>query len=308
MVRTGKSPGSAGVAPRARAAGFASSMLAAVTCLRAAPGMAVCLALPCLFACGGQEFTAGSPGTATPDASLDAANGGGPGFCASQPAGLALCSDFDEQPLPENWNDIVANGGSPVSENDAGSVSPPNSLLASTPALSAGEPMTQAFVTKTKLPAGATHIAFEMRVDELSFPSGAAGASLVPVLYTQRGYEIILGFVPSPSASPFEFDLVEASLDQLPDGGTTYTAHDLTSLFTQGSGLGEWQSITLDLDIDHGSNAAVVTVGSASSTVTLRPPTGTANGARTFSLGLQATPPTGETKIRFDNVTYSAAN
>ena len=38
--------------------------------------------------------------------------------------------------------------------------------------------------------------------------------------------------------------------------------------------------------------------------VTLSPPLGTALGARSLVIGVQATAATGATKVRFDNVTY----
>ena len=279
---------------------------------RHALALSLALASPCIVACGGQEFVAGA-GDAAP-AQEAAAPDAGPGFCLSQPAGaFAFCSDFDEKPLPENWDDLLTKGSPPVAEDDATSVSPPNSLLATAPALAAGATATESFVTTTKLPTpGAVHIAFEMRIDELSFPSNATGALIVPALYTQGKYEILLAFEPS-TTGPFDFVLYELSpaVVSALDAGASITRHDLTPLFAQasdgGSGLGSWQQFKIDLDIDDGKKTATVTVGSISTLVNLDVPIGTANGARSFSIGLEATAPTGEAKMHFDNVTYSAA-
>ncbi len=273
---------------------------------RTLPSLALVFALPFLSACGGEQFVAGA---GTPEAG--APDAGGP-FCPTQSGTDFSCSDFDEKPLPENWNALLTKPGSvAVAEDDAASVSPPNSLLAMAPALGPGAAATESFVSATALPAGGVHIALDVRIDALSFPNNATGAAVVPLLYTQRNYEVLLAFVPS-TTGPFDFFLVELAPGPVTalDAGSTSTPHDLTALFAQpddaGPSLGSWQHLELALNIDKGDKSATVTVGSRSIVVSLNPPVGTANGNRTFSIGVQATPPTGPTKIRFDNVTYSA--
>jgi hypothetical protein len=260
--------------------------------------------LPCLFGCGGEEFVAGAGDAAASDAASDA----GPGFCASQPAGLALCRDFDEGTLQNSWSQLITKGGASLTVDSAASVSPPNSLFGSAPALKAGDPAAEAFVTEGSLPLGAVDITFDMRIDALSFPANATGATIVPLAYLQRNYEILLAFAPSSTTgSPFTFFLVELSgpLVSAIDAGASSTPHDLTTLF-DGSSVGSWQTLSLQLDIDHAKTNATVSVGSHSILVPLNPPSGTANGDRSLTIGVQATAPTGAAKLHFDNVTYSA--
>ncbi|HEY2514748.1 MAG TPA: hypothetical protein VGI39_27975, partial [Polyangiaceae bacterium] len=99
------------------------------------------------IACGGNAFTqaasgpgdGGSSGDAGPPldggVSGDAATDGGGDFCAAHGAQFDFCSDFDQAGLPENWSTLTRTGNGDMQEDPNASSSPPNSLLATLPAL-----------------------------------------------------------------------------------------------------------------------------------------------------------------------------
>jgi hypothetical protein len=261
--------------------------------------------------CGGNAFTAGTgdDGGPPPPPAVDA----GPGFCASLDAAtFQFCSDFDHKALPENWDSVIEPGTAALSEDpDAGSPSPPNALLGFAPAQDLVDGGTNgAVITKSGLPKGAVHIAMEMRLDELKFPSGAASSpsSVVPLLYTQgKTYELLLAFTPPSAGATLSFELIE--LAQELDGGTTGTAHPLTGLISQN--LSQFQALHIDFDIDKVPGAAVtanISLGGESTQVTLNPPISAAAGDRTLTLGVEAIGQVDEVRIHFDNVTYAGGD
>jgi hypothetical protein len=298
--------------------------------LPASIGLALSFGIAPSAGCGGNEFVAGSgEGGLLPDgAPASSSSGGGPSddgggssgggngkdFCASLDASqYPFCSDLDPKPLPENWDQVVTPGSATVAEDPDASVSPPNSLLAIAPAqvLNDGG-FNQAFVKKVTLPKGAVHIAFDVKVDQLSFPTGASAASssVISLVYTQgKDYEVFLAFAPS-TTSDFSLVLVELSTAPISigDAGTTVTGHDLTKLLPA-SFLTSWLPMSLEFDLDHDAGldtaaTATITLGTQSTNVTLTPPLGTSSGDRTLTLGVQATGETGEARIHFDNITY----
>ncbi|MGO8997496.1 MAG: hypothetical protein ACLQVI_29625 [Polyangiaceae bacterium] len=265
-----------------------------------------------LTGCGGPQFvTGGADGGPTLDAGPgDAAPPALP-FCSSIDADF--CSDFDQLPLPESWTKFAVTGGSSGVEDDDASVSPPNSFLATVPtfpAVDAGTAVAgSAILTKLSLPKGQTHIAFSIRIDEISFPDPSdLTATIVTAAYTQgTDYAVALEFHPSATGAPFAAALLELTT---PLGGTTTSKVDqLPGVFTD---LGTWYQVVLDFGIDTSDAGLVpasisVTSGGTTTTklVDLTVPLDAIGGARTLSVGVQATPPTGEAKIRFDNVTYT---
>jgi hypothetical protein len=260
------------------------------------------LALAPFAGCGGNAFTAGSG----PPPTLDA----GPGFCASiDAATYSFCSDFDTRALPENWDSVVTPGTATLTEDPDASFSPPNSLLALAPGqalLDGGS--NEALVTKTGLPHGPVHIAFDVRVDELKFPAGAAPDSSVVILsYTQgKAYQLILAFTPPSTSTAVSLVLLEIA--EGPDGGLSGAAHSLDSLVASAD-VAQWAQLRLDFDIDAATGPTVqaeVALGSASVQLSLTPPPGTALGDRSLTIGAEAIGQVDETRIHYDNVTYSA--
>ncbi len=269
--------------------------------------------------CGGNAFTAGTGEDSGTDSGPPQVVDAGPGFCASLDAAtFPFCSDFDKKALPENWDTVVTPGTATLEEDpDASSPSPPNSLFAFAPGqvlLDGGT--NEAFVTKTGLPHGAVHIAFDIRVDELKFPTGAASdSSVIVASYTQgKAYQIILAFTP-PSANA-AVSLVLIEIVESADGGVTGTPHSLDSLVASVN-VSQWESMHIDFDID-GAALGVNTVpaqvalvpvngpGTASVQLSLTPPLGTALGDRSLTIGAEAVGQVDETRIHYDNVTYSA--
>lgn len=296
---------------------FLRFAIAALAAGAALVSLAVC-------ACGGPEFVLASDDAAAPssdgaaigadartDASADAGASSGP-FCTLE-AGYDFCADFDEQPLSVEWNDFYEIGGATAVDDDGASVSPPNSLLATSPPLSAVDAGARAVVSEISLPKGQTHITFDLRIDELSFPGGSDPTALVIVAaYTQgMNYGIALAFRPTPGgASPFSASLVESSTALTSSTPTV----KFTALSDELSMVGLWYHVAIDFNIDTATDPTAVpasfafTAGSPPTTstklVTLSPPLGTALGSRTLSVGVESTAAVGEAKIRFDNVTY----
>jgi hypothetical protein len=267
------------------------------------------LAFAPFAACGGNAFTAGTsedsgPPDSGPPPAVDAGH-----FCASLDAATyPFCSDFDEKPLPENWDSVVTPGTATLAEDDAG-FSPPNALLAFAPGQALLDGGTnEAFVTKTGLPHGGVHIAFEVRVDELKFPSGAVSDSSVIVLsYTQgKVYQVIVAFTPPATSAAVSLVLIE--IVEGIDGGVSGTAHSLDGLVASAD-ISQWLPMQMDFDIDDTVGLTVpaqVTLGSTSVQLSLTPPLGTALGDRSLTIGAEAVGQVDETRIHYDNVTYSA--
>jgi hypothetical protein len=283
--------------------------------VRAAGGLALG---PILFAsiwvrfvgCGGPEFvTEGGDGGSSTDSSatIDAPDAPLAPFCSTVDAGF--CSDFDQQPLPESWHIVSASGGASGVEDDNASVSPPSSYLAITPATSAADAGVAAILTSPALAKGNSHIGFDVRIDELSFPAANNPAALVVVAaYTQgTDYAIALEFHPTAgNTAPFSAALLELTTAL---GKTTSRVTELSGFFTE---VGAWYSVALDFGIDTADAGVVpasITVtgggGTNMKVLELIAPVDAIGGARYLSVGAEASPPTGEAKIRFDNVTYS---
>jgi hypothetical protein len=268
-----------------------------------------------LAGCGGPVFTAsatttdgGGSGGADASTGTDA----GPGFFCSPDAGYDFCSDFDQKPLPESWNNDNTSGGGSGTEDNGESVSPPNSFLATAPALVPTQGPARAILTALGLPKGQTHLAFDLRIDDLTFPNPLdPNASVVPIAYTQgQSYTLALDLHPATSTgASFAAGLLETTPGDA--GGPPLKLTPLTGVLTS---VGVWYHVAIDFTIDQATNpgavpaSVAVTSGSPPATVTklvtLSPPTGTALGARTISVGVQSTATVGAAKIRIDNVTY----
>lgn len=277
-------------------------------------------AIAALAACGGAEFIAAPAADGGGPDAADAGRGTGDAaaapFCAPD-AGYDFCSDFDLKPLPEAWNNDNTTGGATGIEDDGASVSAPRSFLATSPALGSVDggapPVARAILTAVGLPKGQTHLAFDLRIDELSFPNASdPNASVIAVAYTQgQSYTLALEFHPAPgNSAPFAAGLLESTTT----AGTSTPTLKLTPLPGVLTTAGVWYHVAVDFTIDSATNpgavpaSVAVTSGSPPATVTklltLSPPLGTALGGRTISVGVQATAAVGEAKLRFDDVTY----
>jgi hypothetical protein len=273
---------------------------------------AACIVLR-LVACGGAQFVAEADGGSPP---TDAGSSAQP-FCAGFDG---FCSDFDDAALPEQWSNVNSTGGATGVEDDDASVSPPNSYFAATPSFPTGDggftASARAVLTKVSLQKGESHVAFDMRIDALSFPDPTSlTASVITVAYEQLdalshdggvAYTLALDFHPGGSQSAFGAALLEISTGTLT--GTTTKLDDLGTAFTQ---LGLWYHVSLDFGLDTADAGVVpasITVSSSAGTTTkailLSPPPIATGGARSLSVGAQATAPVGAAAVRFDNVTY----
>ncbi|HEY2510483.1 MAG TPA: hypothetical protein VGI39_06495, partial [Polyangiaceae bacterium] len=161
---------------------------------------------------------------------------------------------------------------------------------------------------KPNLTKGATHIAFDFRIDQISFPDPSdVTATVVPLAYSQGGsWSLALAFR-ATALAPFDVYLIESATAV---GSTmpTLTFHVFHNVLMD---VGNWNHIKIDFDIDHATVATTVsgtmTIGSGKAlTYTLSPPLGTALGNRSLFIGATGTGATGATKFHFDNVTYVA--
>jgi hypothetical protein len=285
-------------------AGLAPAVGVALVVALAPAGLTACIAGP--FTQGSADAGLGHDAAATDAAGGDA----GTGYCAAHAGQFDFCSDFDELGIPEYWSDLNRSFGGDLKEDMSASQSPPNSLLATTPAVDVSDAGVRgtagAYLSKLGLPKGATHIAFDFRIDALDFPNQSdTSAAVTALVYSQGpGYQVTLTFRAS-TLGPFDLYLVEA-VTTVGSSGPTYTFHPFHGALAD---VGTWNNVKLDFDIDHASVATSVkgtlTIADGTpSSFTLSPPIGTANLARTLIIGAQATAQTGGAKLRFDNVTY----
>ncbi len=272
------------------------------------------------LACGGPAFTEGNtPGDGGATASADGGQAGETGadvqaeattpFCTPD-AGYDFCADFDRSPLNVEWNDVNNAGGATGAIDQVASVSPPSSFLATSPPLS-GDAGARSILTEVSLPKGATHIAFDLRIDELSFPSGSDPSASVIVAAYAQGANYILALELHPSAgdtSPFSAALLESTAT-VANPVPTLKLTPLPGVLTT---VGLWNHVSIDFTIGGATTSVTATLAftagspptTSTKTVTLDPPVGTSLGAPSLTVGAQATAAVGQAKIRFDNVTY----
>ena len=266
--------------------------------------------------CGGPQFVTGGASTVEPDhwtlGSGDAAQPRPLPFCSSIDADF--CSDFDRVAAPGELDQVRRDRRVPGVENDDASVSPPNSFLATVPtfpAVDAGTAVAGSAIL-TKLPSPKGRRTSPSRCGSTSSASRSERRS--PRRSSRprirRGPT-----TPSRSSSiraPRGRRSRRRSSSSRPLRGGRRRAR-WTSSRGSSPDLGTWYQVVARLrdrhvgrgarpGLDHGhlgrhdddEARAIMTV-----------PLDAIGGARTLSVGVQATPPTGEAKIRFDNVTYS---
>jgi hypothetical protein len=176
------------------------------------------------------------------------------------------------------------------------------------------QPAASAILSEVSLPKGQTHFAFDVRIDEIDFPNASDPTASIIVAGYSQGPVYILSLQLHPAAggaAPFEPALLERI--GIADGGAPL--YKLTSLAGALTTVGVWYRVEVDFTIDAATNpgavpaSLTVTSGTPPTTttklVTLSPPLGTALGARSIAVGVEATAATGQAKVRFDNVTYS---
>jgi hypothetical protein len=278
-----------------------------------------------LGGCGGAQFTAGTADGGGggggdgggSDAATDAGDAGS-GFCAQHGA-AAFCSDFDDSAFPLPWDGLAKN---PTNGNSAGSAdgtdptttSPPNSFLATVPAIplptTAGNLPTGVVLSKHGLPRTDVYIAFDLKLDKLSFPTqggpGTAPPGLVVAAIVQGPpgasgtYSLNLALYPTSSA-PYAAAIVEVPAAG-GDAGSPQS-YPLSSVPPAGT----WAHFNLAITTVAGNSQITVMMNSNTKKIdafALHP-----GGAflldRTLDIGALANGPTGDIDVRFDNVLVS---
>ncbi len=265
-----------------------------------------------LAACGGATFAIATGGDAggVDGGSIDAAPDAGD-FCASHAGQFDFCSDFDQAALPENWDLITKTGSSQVSEDGADSTSAPNSLLVTTPQLGAGQgdagaPTQSAVLVKKQLPHGTAHVAFDLQLDDVTFPNPTdpnAGVALLALTFGKE-YALLLSLRPpvaNGGSTPFTLWMIEAASPAF--GPRVLTP---TPIATLPQTAPRWSHVKVDVTLASSGSQATVTIDSGTpTTIGLTPPSSAIPGDRTMTIGSAATGPCGEAKLRFDDVTWS---
>ncbi len=264
-----------------------------------------------LDACGGAAFTTAASSDSGAPPTMDSSLAF---YCQTDGAVFDFCADFDE-PLLGPWSTLSSPGQATAVEDSFASVSPPNSLLATSPALmvmgsddAGSRPTATALLAKTGLPKGETHIQLDLRIDELSFPNGLdETASVSAFAFTEGTYSVVLAFRASAIDSvPFVPWILETN-GALPVGATAF----------QGllGDVGTWHHVAVDFNLAStipveggaGVQGTITVDGQAPRIITLHPPALAINATRTLTLGVVATAAVGEAKLRFDNVTFAHA-
>jgi len=265
-----------------------------------------------LGACGGKAFTvsaapagdAGGGGGDT-DAGSDA---GASGFCASKAGTVDFCSDFDEAPLPESWDAIAKGADAQLTTDQTDSVSAPTSVFASTPALAAASgstsaaPTSSAALVKKNLPKGAAHIQLDLEVIGASFPdtgSNPTGVVVLLLVTVGKDYSLALA-LRGTQAGPFGLVFIEfLSLSQ------SQTVKPNIQPLKAAPHLAAWSHVTLDVPAQGSGSVTIHVDQNEAQSFSINPGAAVLSTDRTLTVGSIAQGPVGETKVRFDDVTWS---
>ena len=191
-------------------------------------------------------------------------------FCSTIDAGF--CSDFDQEPLPENWHLVSASGGATGAEDSDASVSPPNSYLAIAPAVAAadsGAPTTSAILTSPALAEGAEshRVRRPDRRDQLPRHERArARRSSSPPTHKGRATRSRSSSTPPPRTGPRSAPRCSSS--RRSPGPRPRGVDELPGLFAE---VGAWYHVTLDFGIDTADAGVVARRRSASGSAVQRP-------------------------------------
>ncbi len=243
-------------------------------------------------------------GSVVTDASGDTSTGP---FCASyphptSPGALFFCDDFDEDPLPGSWASYVHMSGT-LTETNAISVSAPNSLDESIPAIALGGTLDVALRTPFSLPPIPSTMTLAFSIDPVQIDTTANSAivlSAIDFLDANGGrYSLVLSIQTESGAATMNF----SEQSGLSDGGMPYIAHVLAPALAPNT------FTTLDIEIDWTTLTtaeAKITVGGLQAldtalTMTVQ--------ATSLQIGIGTSyvhEPSPGWELRYDNVVFSA--
>lgn len=191
-------------------------------------------------ACG-DAFTTAPQGVADASGVVDAIAVGDSGapmdagkpWCASQGSSHTLCEDFTAG-VPDMISTEVITGGGSLSADTTDFTSAPQSLLATTPALTSAGATASAIAYKAFTSAIGSHfsLSLDLKVDASCVAKSAKnGVSVLALDFADTNYNLVVQVLPG------EIDAVELS------GQTITQTHQFQTIVPNG-----WQRWTLDVD------------------------------------------------------------
>ncbi len=226
-------------------------------------------------------------------------------FCASigSDAGLLFCDDFDEKPLPNEWQTWGQMGGTLV-ESDASALSPPSSADEITYALDGGQVINVALRTTLGVPPLPAKLRFGFGIEPVTIDTTANAAIVLGAVdfLDGAGNRYTAGLsVDVVSGKPA---LVFGEQSSFADGGTTYTQHPLDA--THPLPVNQWTDIVLEIDWTAPTTAtATVTVTGPGAAPPLTTPLAMTVTATSLQIGVgtsYVTQPSPGWELRYDNV------
>jgi len=204
----------------------------------------------------------------------DGGDGGGGGdagksdapYCQSikPDAGLFFCDDFDEHPLPGSWQSFGETNGT-MTEIDAASVSPPNSLDEKTVAVGTNTTIDVALRTPLGLPTlpATLRLGFQVMPVQID-PTANSGVVLGAIDFLDKNSQrYTLGLAVTVVSGQPAMVLGEQSA--FSDGGIAYVQHPLPP--TQPLPMNAWSDVVIEADWSSTTSATVsVTVGGVQQT------------------------------------------
>jgi hypothetical protein len=239
-------------------------------------------------------------GTPPTDAAKDAPSS----WCATQPASLAFCDDFDENPLPYGF-DAVASNHCTIGLAAGNDTSPPNAMSAvSTPGFTtAGCEGVKAFPSLGVTPTTYT-LAFDVYPAQVDHSNSSEAVAAAIGLIDSAGVYWWLQFDLTWVTSPGELipNLDEVS-DLLDGGEPVYTNSSVSPL-----PLNQWTRVTMTLTVGAHNvpQSGTLSLGPSQVVSAALHPT-TTNPTVSLDLGYSYVAP-GNTSwsILYDNVTFAA--
>ncbi len=201
----------------------------------------VALAAMAALACG-DTFTTGSA-----DGGAGGGGNDGGSWCASQDPTHTFCEDFSSG-VPDQVSTELIMGGASIEADTTDFTSAPQSLVATTPALTSVGATATAIASRAFSTDPGTHfvLSLDLKVDGGCLPKNDKNGVLVLALeFTEANYEIAIQVLPT------EVDVVELS------GQTPTALHQFQMTLASG-----WQRWTLDVNgiSSIGSSSAMKTV------------------------------------------------
>lgn len=249
------------------------------------------------------DATSGPDATASDAFPFEAQAGS---YCASiaPDGGLFFCDDFDEHPLPGSWQQLGETSGT-LTETDASSLSPPDSLDEKTFALDGGQVINVALRTPLGLPALPATVRFGFGLQPVQIdPAANAGIVLGAVDFLDAaGDRYTVGLSIDVVSGKPALLLVEQTATT--DGGIAYAQHPLDPL--QPLPMNAWTDLVIEIDwsAPTSAQAKVLVGGSVQLTVPLTMTVTAASLQIGVGTSYESQPSPGW-ELRYDDVRFTA--